>query len=104
MFKTKSRQVTLSIKCSQSNPIFPDASPQAADAAFVWHASRAGKGGVTSTAPILMKLGQNSVWCLIRSEKNFYAETFGSQIMDLTSGSILTRFLLTKQTSRVFSS
>eukprot|EP00116_Pleurobrachia_bachei_P014871 sb/3475133/ len=23
------------------------------------------------TAPILMKLGQNSVWCLISSEKNF---------------------------------
>eukprot|EP00116_Pleurobrachia_bachei_P005681 sb/3465943/ len=27
--------------------------------------------GNERTAPILMKLGQNSVWCLIRSEKNF---------------------------------
>eukprot|EP00116_Pleurobrachia_bachei_P019006 sb/3479268/ len=26
------------------------------------------------TAPILMKLGQNSVWCLIRSEKIFSAQ------------------------------
>eukprot|EP00116_Pleurobrachia_bachei_P018582 sb/3478844/ len=27
--------------------------------------------GAKRTAPFLMKLGRNSVWCLIRSEKNF---------------------------------
>eukprot|EP00116_Pleurobrachia_bachei_P018339 sb/3478601/ len=32
------------------------------------------------TAPNLMKLGQNSVWCLIRSEKIFFRPMGGNEI------------------------